>query len=161
MNEQELSHKLRTEAIRQGHAVKTLAQGYSMFPFLRKGDILTVEPVPMEDIKRGDIVVFESNEQWIAHRVIRISDRNNEIQFLLRGDTNLQFDPVVNEGNYVGKVFSFQREKKSILVSSLTRRFWKGFIQLFGILYNFFWTSLRLALSFGYRCIRKYIRPDK
>ena len=37
MNQQELSHALRKEAIKNGHAVQTLASGYSMFPFLRKG----------------------------------------------------------------------------------------------------------------------------
>jgi signal peptidase I len=38
-----------------------------MFPFLRKGDLLTVEPVPMETIKRGDVVVFESEEKFKYH----------------------------------------------------------------------------------------------
>jgi signal peptidase len=154
MTPEELSHKLRKEAISKGHSVQTVASGYSMFPFLRKGDLLTVEPVPMETIKPGDIVVFESNERWFAHRVIRISKRNNEIQFLLRGDTNLKFDPVVYEENYCGKVSSFQRGKKAILESSFAFRFWRGFIHLFGITYNFFWNSLRITTSYGYRLFR-------
>jgi signal peptidase I len=122
MNQQELSHALRKEAIRNGHAVQTLASGYSMFPFLRKGDLLTVEPVPMETIKRGDIVVFESEEKWIAHRVIKIRSNTEGLEFLLRGDTNLQFDPVVNSGKYVGAVTSYVRNEKSHYPSQFNKQ---------------------------------------
>ena len=112
MNQQELSHALRKEAIKNGHAVQTLASGYSMFPFLRKGDLLTVEPVSMDKIKRGDVVVFESEEKWIAHRVISISNFLNTIELTLRGDTRLHKDPIVHLENYVGKVVGFKRNGK-------------------------------------------------
>lgn len=63
MNQKELSHALRKEIIAQGRSVQILAAGYSMFPFLRKGDILTINPAPIDLIKRGDIVVYELNEK--------------------------------------------------------------------------------------------------
>ncbi|MEN9942435.1 MAG: hypothetical protein RLZZ91_436 [Bacteroidota bacterium] len=136
MNQQELSHALRKEAIKNGHAVQTLASGYSMYPFLRKGDLLTVEPVPMETIKRGDIVVFESEEKWIAHRVIKIRNRIEGLELLLRGDTCIAFDPVVNRENYMGivRVFTRKNFKKNINDSSL--HFWKKNIVTLGRLYN-------------------------
>ena len=81
MNPEGLTHSLRKEAISKGHSVKTIASGTSMFPFLRKGDLLTIEPVLMDEIKRGDVVVFESEEKWIAHRVIKIHS-NVFIQFV-------------------------------------------------------------------------------
>lgn len=136
MSLQELSHELRKEAILQGYAVQTIARGYSMFPYLRKGDILTVEPVPMETIKRGDIVVFELEEKWIAHRVIKIRNNTEGIEFLLRGDTCIDFDPLVNSENYVGVVQVFHRRK---LIQRTTRgnlHTWKRMILSLGILYN-------------------------
>ena len=122
MNPEKLTHSLRKEAIKKGHSVQTLASGYSMFPFLRKGDILTIEPVPMETIKRGDVVVFESEEKWIAHRVIKIRSNARGLEFLLRGDTNLRLDPVVNSENYVGAITTYLRNEKNYYLNQFNRQ---------------------------------------
>lgn len=137
MNQQELSHALRKEAIKNGHAVQTLASGYSMFPFLRKGDILTVEPIPMNKIKRGDVVVFEMEENWIAHRVIKIRNREKGLEFLLRGDTCISFDPVVNKENFIGSVSVFNRFNSKRDLSIGVLHFWRKSILALGVLYNF------------------------
>ena len=137
MNQQELSHALRKEAIKNGHAVQTLASGYSMFPFLRKGDILTVEPVSMNKIKRGDVVVFEMEEKWIAHRVIEIRNSEKGLEFLLRGDTCIAFDPVVDKENFIGSVSVFTRFNSKRDLSIGVLHFWRKSIVALGVLYNF------------------------
>lgn len=124
MNQKELSHTLRKEIIGQGRSVQIVASGYSMFPFLRKGDLLTVEPVSMETIKRGDIMVFEMREKWIAHRVIKIRNKHEGLEFLLRGDTRLAFDPLVNKENFVGAVTKFHRLNHQKKLNGLRRRLW-------------------------------------
>jgi signal peptidase len=131
MNQQELSHTLRKEIISQGRSVQIVASGYSMYPFLRKGDLLTVEPVPMETIKLGDIVVFESEEKWIAHRVIRIRNGAGGLEFLLRGDTCTAFDPVVNVRNYIGYISSYERNETSISFNLISKKI-NTKIHLFG-----------------------------
>ena len=137
MNKQELSHALRKEAIKNGHAVQTVASGYSMFPFLRKGDLLTVEPVPMETITRGDIVVFELEEKWIAHRVIKIRDSIESLEFRLRGDTCIEFDPVVNKENYIGSVRVFTRMNSKKVMFKGVLNAWNKIILAIGLVYNF------------------------
>lgn len=122
MNQQELSHALRKEAIKQGHSVQTMASGYSMFPFLRKGDILTVEPIPMNKIKRGDVVVFESEEKWIAHRVIKVDCVEGNIQITTRGDARVSCDPVINKPNYIGLVSTIERDFKKISLYSIQKK---------------------------------------
>jgi signal peptidase len=137
MNPQELSHTLRKEAIKNGHAVQTLASGYSMFPFLRKGDLLTVKPVPMDKIKRGDVVVFESEDRWIAHRVIKIRSNTEGLEFLLRGDTCIAFDPLVDKENFIGSVQIFTRENSKKVLSKGALNAWRKIIGALGLLYNF------------------------
>ncbi len=137
MTPEELSLKLRKEAISKGHSVQTVASGYSMFPFLRKGDLLTVEPVPMETIKRGDIVVFEIGEKWIAHRVIKIRSNPESFEFLLRGDTCMAFDPIVYSENYIGIIRDFTRKNSKKNMTDPWLHFWKKIIVTFGIVYNF------------------------
>ena len=128
MNQQELSHTLRKEIIAQGRSVQIFASGYSMFPFLKKGDLLTVEPVSMETIKRGDIVVFEVEEKWIAHRVIKIRNKVEGFEFLLRGDTRTAFDPLVNKENFLGVVSAFRRLNHQKKLNGPHRRLWTKII---------------------------------
>ncbi|MFM2316914.1 MAG: hypothetical protein RLZZ155_1246 [Bacteroidota bacterium] len=122
MNPEELTHSLRKQAILQGHSVQTFASGYSMFPFLRKGDLLTVEPFSMDKIKRGDVVVFESEDSWIAHRVIRIQSFDGAIQLRTRGDARISSDPAINKANYVGLVSSIERDSKKISLQSFRKK---------------------------------------
>lgn len=147
MNQQELSHALRKEAIKNGHSVQTLASGHSMFPFLRKGDILTVEPIPMDKVQRGDVVVFESEEKWIAHRVIKIRKGAAGLEFLLRGDTCIKFDPVVNKKNYKGIVIAFKRKSSENNLAQGRFLFWKKIINALGYFYNLSLYVSRMTLS--------------
>jgi signal peptidase I len=118
-----------------------------MFPFLRKGDLLTVEPVTMETIKRGDIVVFESEEKWIAHRVIKIRNSKEDLEFLLRGDTCMAFDPVVKKANYVGTVRVFKRRNLIKQVKEGQRGVWNSIISNCGLLYNIPLHASRISLT--------------
>lgn len=122
MNPIELSHELRKEAIKNGHSVQTIASGTSMFPFLRKGDILTIDPATMETIKRGDIVVFEVGDKWIAHRVIRIQSFDGAIQITTRGDARISSDPTINKTNYLGLISSIERDSKKISLRSFRKK---------------------------------------
>jgi signal peptidase len=122
MNTIELSNELRKEAIKNGHSVQTIASGTSMFPFLRNGDILTIDPTPIELIKRGDIVVFENEQKWIAHRVIRIQSVDGAIQITTRGDARISSDPTVNKTNYVGLISAFERDLKKKSLSSFRKK---------------------------------------
>ena len=139
---------MRKEIIRQGRSVLIFASGYSMFPFLRKGDLLTVEPVPMETIKRGDVVVFEMEQKWIAHRVVKNRNSAEGVEFLLRGDTCIDFDPMVNRENYMGVVQVFARKNSKKNMTDAGLHFWKKIIVLLGLLYNLPLYCTRITLVF-------------
>jgi signal peptidase I len=121
MNTKEDS-SLRKQLIENNHAVKIVASGYSMFPFMRNGDIQTISPFPIEEIQIGDVAVFERNNDWISHRVIDIRKTNNETTLVLRGDTCIQIDPLVTKENYIGKTVAFERVGKVYEVGSFVRK---------------------------------------
>ena len=121
MNTQEAT-SLRKQLIENNHAVKIVASGYSMFPFMRNGDIQTISPIPMEEIQIGDVAVFERNNDWISHRVIEIRKTNNETILILRGDTCIQIDPLVTKENYIGKTVAFERVGKVYEIGSFKRK---------------------------------------
>ena len=142
MNPEELTHSLRKEAIFKGHSVKTIASGTSMFPFLRKGDLLTIEPLSMDEIKRGDVVVFERDEKWIAHRVIKIHSNEGLTEFTTRGDARVSNDPPVRKENYIGLVSYLERNNKRISLTSFRKKISTQFILLGGKPLSFFLNHL-------------------
>ncbi|MBS3084522.1 signal peptidase I [Candidatus Pacearchaeota archaeon] len=74
---------------------------------LNKGDILFVTAVKPEDVKFGDILIFDSGAGTpIIHRVIKITNENGIYTFSTQGDNNngqLGVEKSINEDRVVGK----------------------------------------------------------
>jgi hypothetical protein len=49
-----------------------------MHPAIREGETITVAPVTLVDIKRGDILLYIVGRKIIAHRVVRIKSEKND-----------------------------------------------------------------------------------
>jgi signal peptidase I len=156
MNTQEAT-SLRKQLIENNHAVKIVASGYSMFPFMRNGDVQTISPVPIEEIKVGDVAVFERDNDWISHRVIDIRNTNNETILILRGDTCIQLDPLVTKANYIGKTVGFEREGKTRLLHSKKYKVISKVVLLLGFPYSasFYYTGR--TISFFLRLLKKQL----
>lgn len=86
------------------------AGGFSMLPFIRDGDIITVSPMKTGYISTGDVVAarFASKNKVLVHRVVKITDNS----FLLRGDNCLKNDGIVSCPNILGKVTKIERRGK-------------------------------------------------
>ncbi len=70
---------LTTELLRQGTTVRFRPSGRSMYPSIREGELVTVEPVVASDVTLGDIVLYRSEMGVIAHRVIQVSRPQSEL----------------------------------------------------------------------------------
>ena len=72
-----------------------------------KGDILFVTGVNPEDLKLGDIIIFNANyRNPVIHRIISIKEQNGKYFFSTIGDNNngqLQFEKNISETQIVGK----------------------------------------------------------
>ena len=154
MNTQEAT-SLRKQLIENNHAVKIVASGYSMFPFMRNGDVQTISPVPIEEIKVGDVAVFERDNDWISHRVIAIQNTNNEITLILRGDTCIQLDPMVTKANYIGKTVAFERKGKTRLLHSKKYKVISKVILFLGIPYSASFYYMGRTISLFLRLLKK------
>ena len=77
----------------------------SMVPIFQKGDILIIQNVPENELKKGDIIVFSVPGQAvpIVHRVIEI---NSDSTFQTKGDANngqLPFEKSIGYNQVHGK----------------------------------------------------------
>ncbi len=99
--------------LKSGYGVEFHANGNSMYPTIRDGELITVEPVVISDIKSGDIVLYQNHAGVVAHRVV-YAKQSNQGQLLLRGDASNSFDAPVMPHQILGKVISTERAGKKI-----------------------------------------------
>ena len=77
-------HILFGNLLLEGKTVQIAVTGVSMFPFLLPGDIIQVSPINPENMKKGMVIVFQSDNIWVAHRLIKF-DHKKKIAYT-RGD---------------------------------------------------------------------------
>jgi len=90
--------------------------GNSMFPTLKKGDILRVVPYKDRYISVGDVLVFNNpyGSIPIVHRVITVSQEGIKS----KGDNTLAIDDfILQPHEIIGRVVSIQRGKKRVTIS--------------------------------------------
>lgn len=87
-------------------------QGGSMYPTLQDGDIAIVELCNTEELKPGDIIVFNNSRNFVAHRLITIKKTGDSKIFTTKGDNNLNPDKCIKAEDIKGIIRSFTRGNK-------------------------------------------------
>lgn len=60
----------------------------SMEPEIKVGDIIIIKKISEENIKEEDIITFEKNNEYITHRVKKVTEQNGEKVYTTKGDNN-------------------------------------------------------------------------
>jgi len=119
---------LMAAVLEKGVPFRFTAAGYSMTPFIRDGDVITVAP---GRIRFGDTVAFLSprSGKLTVHRVIRISRDG----YLIKGDNSLEPDGIVPRTNLLGRVVGVEHGSRyvgiglgveRVAIAFLSRRGW-------------------------------------
>jgi hypothetical protein len=64
--------ELITDLLKDGYKVSFSAPGHSMFPTIMNNETVVVAPIKPFAVHKGDIVLYRSNGELIAHRVLSI-----------------------------------------------------------------------------------------
>jgi signal peptidase I len=64
------------QLLADGQTVQVPVHGMSMFPVLMPRDKVQIRRVTFEEMKRGQVLVFERDGQWVAHRLIKKNAEN-------------------------------------------------------------------------------------
>lgn len=91
-------------ALERGQRVRMTVTGGSMFPFLRDGDVVELEPALT--LRLGDMVLVQTNssdvmERYVLHRIVRWVDG---AAFLIRGDAQLHCEGPFTPDAVLGRV---------------------------------------------------------
>ena len=73
---------------------------YSMWPVLKRGDLIFIKAVEPEDIEIGSVIVFHREEGMAVHRVVSMDGYT----ITTRGDANPKEDQPITYEDVVGRV---------------------------------------------------------
>ncbi|HEY9160066.1 MAG TPA: GNAT family N-acetyltransferase [Desulfomonilia bacterium] len=104
--------ELLTGMMERGVSLRTMVRGFSMYPFIRDGDVLTISPVNGRKLSPGDVVAFVKPEtgRLAVHRVISRARSG----FLIRGDNCSQTDGTIMPENILGYVTKIERYGRNV-----------------------------------------------
>jgi len=96
-----------------------------MHPTICHGDVITVEPVAPGNLRKGDIILYRFQNDFIAHRIVNVEEREGcNLTFILRGDASTGCDAPVKPKQVLGKVVFLERNHRIINPYSLRVRLW-------------------------------------
>ena len=106
--------RLSEEILSRGASLRFRAQGNSMGPFIRDGDILVIAPiVDVSHVQPGDVILFRQGARVLAHRLL--SRRGDGGQTLrVKGDAHIKPDPPLRADRVLGKVTSVERAGRTV-----------------------------------------------
>jgi len=123
--------ELLQATLAKGVPFRFRARGFSMDPFIRDGDVITVSPLGEDSPGLGDVVAFVQREieKLFIHRVIRIKENS----YFIKGDNTRGVGSPVPPANVLGLVTRVERGRKRVfiglgperfLIALLTRKGW-------------------------------------
>lgn len=93
----------------EGKTLKVRAEGYSMFPSIKPGAVILIEPIPEGSFPSpGEIVAWKRESGFVVHRLIRILRDGEKAIFITRGDSCAYEDKPVNPDQVAGRVIKVE-----------------------------------------------------
>ncbi len=93
-------HQLSREALPENGVIRLKVTSASMSPMLRVNSSILVRAILPQEIKCGDIIVFNQGKIWNTHRVLKLTAQT----CLTKGDAVPQCDPLVAIEDILGIV---------------------------------------------------------
>lgn len=99
----------------EGTTIRVKTDGYSMYPFIKPGAIILIEPLKEESVPvPGEIIAWKRESGFVVHRLVRIVKRGNEVRYITRGDSCSLEDQPVSKEQIAGKVVRIETESGKI-----------------------------------------------
>lgn len=116
----------------EGMPLRFRARGFSMDPFIRDDDVITVSPLADHSPSPGDVVAFvqENAERLLVHRVIRVK----ESSYVIKGDNSAGADGLIPGSNILGWVKKVERNNQRVFLGFGPERVLIAFLSGLGLM---------------------------
>ena len=94
-----------TSLLADGTTIRIKAHGYSMYPSIKPGSLLIIEPLKQKGAPQpGEIIVIKRESGLVVHRLVKILIKDGVRYYIARGDSNAYADSPVPLGMIAGRV---------------------------------------------------------
>lgn len=124
---------LMTAVFNKGLPFRFRARGWSMAPFIKDGDVITVHPLKDRKPGIGDVMAFVNPEtnRVVVHRIIA----KRSAGFIIQGDSvGNKPDGLIPNENILGKVLEVHREGRNIWLGLGIERYLIAWLSRTGLL---------------------------
>jgi signal peptidase I len=116
----------------KGVPVRFRAKGFSMSPFLKNEDVVTLSPLQSTSPRAGDVIAFvlQGTDKLCVHRVVGKKDN----LYVTKGDNSAEADESVPIQNILGFVTRVERDGKEVFLGLGPERILIAFLGRRGLL---------------------------
>lgn len=118
---------LYKEVLSRGSSVRMQVDGVSMSPYLLPGDIVWVEPAGAEELRVGEVALYEREGRPVVHQLAGRTRRDGRWLLMFRAVGMNAIETVLGGEAVLGRVTAFEREGSTQAVT----RFPIGWMQRF------------------------------
>lgn len=104
-NNQAIVKDLGLTLLSEGKTIRIKAHGYSMYPCIKPGSLILIEPINIMGLPRpGEIIAVRRENGLIVHRLSKIINKNGINYYIARGDSNAYPDNPVKIDKITGRI---------------------------------------------------------
>jgi signal peptidase I len=105
LNKQTIVKDISLSLLSEGKTIRIKAHGYSMYPCIKPGSLLLIEPIHLKNAPvPGEIIAIRRENGMVVHRLSKIIINNGIRYYIARGDSNSRFDNPVKINEIVGRI---------------------------------------------------------
>ncbi len=105
LNKQTIVKDISLSLLSEGKTIRIKAHGYSMYPCIKPGSLLLIEPIHLKKAPvPGEIIAIKRESGMVVHRLTKIVIINGIRYYISRGDSNSKSDNPVKITEIVGRI---------------------------------------------------------
>ena len=114
---------IAAEVLSTGGGLRIRTRGLSMYPLIRHGDLIEVEPADASSVRIGDVVLSrDGHDRMIAHRVVKVHGKGHGGTLVTKGDWTFRPDDAIEPGQVLGRIVAIERAGKRITLNTRAQR---------------------------------------
>jgi signal peptidase I len=105
LTKQTIVKDISLSLLAEGKTIRIKAHGYSMYPCIKPGSLLLIEPLSIKGLPRqGEIIAIKRENGLVVHRLSEIVSKNGITSYIARGDSNAYADKPVKLNMIIGRI---------------------------------------------------------
>jgi signal peptidase I len=110
---------IAAEVLSTGGGLRIRTRGLSMYPLIRHGDLIEVEPADASAVRLGDVILSrDGHDRIVGHRVVKVRGKGHGRTLMTKGDWTFRPDAPVEAGQVLGRIVAIERGGKRTALNS-------------------------------------------